>query len=76
MKLKTRQYIYKILIALAPLVGATGMVTEGVLQLSLILAAAILGVAGNALALNNPTPDDNPPQYPGPRSPVRGPKQA
>jgi uncharacterized membrane protein YjjB (DUF3815 family) len=57
MKLKTRQYIYKILIALAPLVGATGMVTDGVVQMSLFLAGAILGVAGNALALHNPTPD-------------------
>jgi hypothetical protein len=49
----TRVYIYSIVVATAPLLAAGGMVTEGVAQLGLQLAAAILAVTGGSLALKN-----------------------
>ncbi len=49
----TRVYIYSIVVATAPLLAAAGMVTEGVAQLGLQLAAAILAVTGGSLALKN-----------------------
>jgi hypothetical protein len=53
MRRSTRVYIYSIVVATAPLLAAGGMVTEGVAQLSLQLAAAILAVTGGSLALKN-----------------------
>jgi len=53
LKRSTRVYIYSIVVATAPLLAAGGMVTEGVAQLGLQLAAAILAVTGGSLALKN-----------------------
>jgi len=53
----TRVYIYSIVVATAPLLAAGGMITEGVAQLGMQLAAAILAVTGGALALKNVSPD-------------------
>jgi len=53
----TRVYIYSIVVATAPLLAAGGMITEGVAQLGIQLAAAILAVTGGALALKNVSPD-------------------
>jgi len=53
----TRVYIYSIVVATAPLLAAGGMITDGVAQLGMQLAAAILAVTGGALALKNVSPD-------------------
>ena len=53
----TRVYIYSIVVATAPLLAAGGMITDGVAQLGMQLAAAILAVTGGSLALKNLSPD-------------------
>jgi len=64
---ETRNYIYGIIIATIPLLVAAGFIANDEAQLWLNLAAAILGLSGNALAKPNANPKkvDVTPKAPG-----------
>lgn len=49
----TRIYIYQVVIAITPLLVAIGIMSEGIVQHILTVAAAILAIGSNGLALHN-----------------------
>lgn len=53
-----RSWLYKIAVALVPLLVSIGIVTGDVAQLILNVLAAILGVGASGMALVNVTPDN------------------
>lgn len=53
-----RAWLYKIAVALVPLLVSIGIVTGDVAQLILNVLAAILGVGASGMALVNVTPDN------------------
>jgi lysylphosphatidylglycerol synthetase-like protein (DUF2156 family) len=53
-----RAWLYKIAVALVPLLVAVGTVTESIAQLILNVIAAVLAVGASGLALSNITPDN------------------
>lgn len=53
-----RGWLYKIAVALVPLLVSIGIVTGDVAQLILNVLAAILGVGASGMALVNVTPDN------------------
>lgn len=48
-----RQYIYKVVLTLIPVLVAAGIALPGDVTVYLNLAAALLGVSGGAVALSN-----------------------
>jgi hypothetical protein len=53
-----RAWLYKVAVALVPLLVAVGTVTQDVAQLILNVIAAILAVGASGMALSNLTPDN------------------
>ena len=53
----TRVYLYKIMVATAPILVGVGMITEGLAEKLLALLGAALTVGGGALALRNVSGD-------------------
>ena len=55
---KTRAYIYRILLAVLPLLVVYGLVSEGEAAQFAIVGAAVLGVAADGLATVNTSTKD------------------
>lgn len=53
-----RGWLYKIAVALVPLLTAVGIVTQDTAQLILNVIAALLAVGAGGMALSNLTPDN------------------
>lgn len=53
-----RAWLYKVAVALIPLLVAIGIVTGDMAQLILSVIAAVLGVGAGGMALSNLTPDN------------------
>ncbi len=53
-----RAWLYKVAVALVPLLVAVGTVTQDIAQLILNVIAAILAVGAGGMALSNLTPDN------------------
>ena len=53
-----RAWLYKLAVALVPLLVALGIVTQDIAQLVLNVIAAMLAVGAGGLALSNMTPDN------------------
>jgi hypothetical protein len=59
MNAQTRAWVYRIVLAVVPLLITLGLLTEEVARDILNIAAAVLAVSGSALALKNVTPDEH-----------------
>jgi protein-S-isoprenylcysteine O-methyltransferase Ste14 len=53
-----RAWLYKIVVALVPLLVAVGVVTQDIAGLILNVVAALLAVGAGGMALTNVTPDN------------------
>ena len=53
-----RAWLYKIAVALVPLLISIGLLTDDIAQLVLNVIAALLGVGAGGMALSNVTPDN------------------
>jgi uncharacterized membrane protein len=53
-----RAWLYKIAVALVPLLVAVGLVTQDIAALILNVVAALLAVGAGGMALTNVTPDN------------------
>ena len=53
-----RAWLYKVAVALVPLLVAVGTVTQDIAQLILNVIAALLAVGAGSMALSNMTPDN------------------
>ncbi len=53
-----RAWLYKVVVALVPLLVALGIVTQDIAQLILNVCAAMLAVGAGSMALSHMTPDN------------------
>lgn len=56
--MKRRAWLYSVASSAVPLLVAVGFITEGIAQMVLNVAAAILAVGSGTMAISNLTPDN------------------
>jgi hypothetical protein len=55
---RRRAWLYKVAVALVPLLVAVGTITQDIAQLVMNVIAALLAVGAGGMALSNMTPDN------------------